>query len=231
MRTLPSLVALSLLLSLTHGCGLVEDLLAFTIDTDWKYFTLDTAQLGVTVPGGASTIPAINCTKDANCAALKCGGSGYSCATKCLNKKCGIVAIFEQGTTIDLSQKITNSTTATILSKVTLDKVSYDATVNSLNFNTPKLNMYIGPNSAKNTSSSGVAHFAEMPVIPAKQTPKEDMNVTAQGKTALEQRVLDYKNPFKMFGKASLTFTSGSPIPQGKLRLGVKAYFMIDPLK
>ena len=227
MRILKALGAMTLLLSLTVSCGLLDT--AFTIDTDWVYIKLDTAQMGIKLPAGATKIPTIPCTSDTMCgAAFKCGGTGYTCALKCVSKKCEIHVTAETGTKVDLSQKIKNQTSATVLSEVKLDNVVYNTDVNSLTFDTPSIGLFVGPQTA--TTTAGATSFATMPSIKAKETPNAKVTVTAGGASALEGYVKNYKTPFKMLGKAAMQFRSGDPAPTGRIELKFKAYFKIDPL-
>ncbi len=227
MRTLKALAASSLLLFATVSCGLLDT--AFTIDTDWVYIKLDTAQMGIKLSAGATKVPAIPCTSDKACgAAFSCSGSSYSCTMKCVSKKCEIHVTAETGTKVDLSQKIKNQTSATVLSEVELDYVVYNTDSNSLTFATPSIGLYVGPQTA--TTTAGATSFATMPAIPAKETPNAKIPVTSAGKSALEGYVRNYKTPFKLLGKAALTFKSGDPAPTGKIALKFKAYFKIDPL-
>ena len=227
MRILKALGAMTLLLSLTVSCGLLDT--AFTIDTDWVKITLDTAQMGIKIPGAATTkVPKIPCVSDAVCGAgLSCGGTGYTCALKCVSKFCEIHVTAETGAPVDLSSKIKNQTSATVLSEVQLDSVVYNTDSNTLTFATPSIGLYVGSQTA--TTTAGATPFATMPSIPSKQTPNEKVTVTAAGAVALEDKVRNYKTPFKMMGKAAMKFRSGDPLPDGRIELKFKAYFKIDP--
>ena len=227
MRTLKALAVTTSLLLATVSCGLLDT--AFTIDTEWVKINLDTAQMGIKLPAGATKIPNIPCASDKSCgAAFSCSGSSYSCAMKCVAKKCEIHVTAETGNKVDLSSKIKNQTSATVLSEVELDYVVYNTDSNSLTFDTPTIGLYVGAQTA--TTTAGTTSFATMPSIKAKTTPNAKVPVTAAGKNALEGYVKNYKTPFKLLGKAAMIFKSGDPAPTGKIALKFKAYFKIDPL-
>lgn len=227
MRIFKALAATTLLLAIL-SCGL----LAFTIDTGWQTIKLDTAQMGITIPGGATKVPSIPCTSDKACgAAFKCGGTGYACALKCVSKKCEIHVTAETALPVDVSKQIKNNTTATVLSEVELDHVVYNTGVNTLTFDTPSISVYVGPQAATTTASAGVVHFLTMPAIKSKETPDANVPTSAEGKSYLENHIRNsYQTPFKMLGKATIKFRSGDPVPSGRIELKIKAYFTIDPL-
>ncbi len=232
MKTLKAGLALLVLSLLACGCGLLEDMVSFTIETNWRYVTMDTARLGVSLPGGVTVIPSLSCSQDSQCGAqFKCNsGSGFSCMARCLSGKCGIVATFEQGSTADISQEITGQTTATVIDKVSVSQVKYKATENSLNFTTPQIEVLVGPASATSASASNVKRFARMPKIDKGQLKSGDMELYGEGAQEMERRVKDYRNPFKFFTKTTLTFVSGNALPKGKITLGFNVYLFIEPL-
>lgn len=226
----PALITLVLLLG--TGCG---DLLDSTIliDTDEQTITLDTASLGLTVPSG-STIPKVPCAKDADCTiagvGLKCGGGSYACSLKCQSQACAVVATAEQSTQVDLTQKLKSAGVTSVLSKVTVYKVTYAASENSLTFATPQLELLVAPDGAKSTKEQSVTLFATMPAIAKQSTPSGELVLSDAGSAALANYVYNaYKYPFLFFGRAQLVFKSGDPLPKGRLVLRIKAIFKIEP--
>ncbi len=235
-RLVRSTVAVLALLAAAFGCDLLSDATKFTIETDWQVFSVDSAQLGLTVPSG-SIIPAVACTAANDLCAqatsqISCKGQSFSCAVKCGAKStCELAASTEIATSIDISSKIKNQTQASALSKVSLDRVVLNTDENTLNFATPKVELYVGPGSATKVTDAGVVLFGTLPAIAAGEKPNQVITVTEAGKTALSDFVKNYQTPFKMLAKASIGFASGDPLPQGKLTLKVKAYFEVEPLK
>lgn len=234
-----SLVGLcSLIAGGVAGCDLLQDATSFTVETDWETFTIDTGSLGLKVVG-ASTIPSITCSAAGDICAqasaasqLACTGQSYSCKVACGSKgTCAVSATAEQGTTVDLSQKIKNNTQSSMLSKVSLNRVVLDVPENSLNFDTPQLKIFVGPSSAARSTDSGVVLFATVPAITKGKVSQQVITPTEAGKSAISNYVKDFKVPFKMLGNASLGFASGDPIPSGRATYRVKAYFLVEPLK
>jgi len=229
---LRALVALALLAAAV-GCDWLSDATTFTVDTDWKQITLDADTLGIAVAGG--TVPAVSCTPQNDICAqassgISCNAQTYGCVVQCGQNTCEIVASAEVNSTVDLSEKIKSQTSASALSKVSFQRMVYNTEVNTLNFDTPVIDIFVGPGAAATTTDAGVIKLATMPSIPKGQIVNDLLNATEEGKNKLSDLVKDYQNPFKFFVKATLRFASGAEVPKGKLTLKLKAYFEIEPL-
>jgi len=163
---------------------------------------------------------------------LSCGGTGlYTCKIQCGAKKtCEVAAIAEQFTDINLSSQIKNKTQASALSKVSLQNVLLDTVQNTLTFDTPQVDLFVGPTSATSSTDTGVVPFVTLPPIPKGQTVDKEIPTSDAGKSALAGFVKNFQTPFRMFGRASVSLASGDPVPQGKLELRVKAIFEVEPL-
>jgi hypothetical protein len=235
MRGLRIAVAAGLVLAAAFGCDLLKSATTFTVDTDWQQLTVDSASLGLTVPSG-SVIPGIPCTAAADpCATatsqISCVGATYSCKVQCgASAKCEVVASAESFMPIDLSQKVKSGLQSNALNKVTVRQVIYNTDDNTLNFDTPKIELFVGPSTATKTTDAGVVAFATMDPIPRGTKPNAEIIPTDAGKEALAGFVRDYQTPFRLLAKASLRFATGDSIPQGRLALKVKAYLDIVPL-
>jgi hypothetical protein len=218
----------------TIGCGLLNDATKFSVDTEWQTFTLDSAQLGLSVPGG-TTVPAVNCTAANDICAqassgFACGSGNFACNIHCgTSSTCEISAEGVQGTPIDLSKKISGQADA--LSKVSLQRMVYNTDENTLNIDTPEFVFYVGPQGATKITDGGVVRLGTMPTIPKGTTPNEIIAVTDEGNAALTTFVKNYQTPFQLLGKVALSFASGAPVPQGRITLKLKAYFEIEPVK
>jgi hypothetical protein len=233
MRGIRVLLASTALLAAAFGCGLLDT--GFTFTTDPQSFTLDTAQLGLTVPAG-SKIPGIPCTASPdNCATaaaaaqVACSGGSYGCAIGCKSGNCAISATAEFATPVDVSGKIKNNTQASVVSKASLQRLALVIKENTLTFATPTIDVFVGPSSATKTTDAGVVKLGTIPAIPSKQTATQDIPTTTEGNDALSQFIKNYQQPFKMLAKASLTFASGDAIPQGRLAFDVIAYIEVKP--
>ena len=222
------------LVAAAGGCGLFDDATTFTIDTGWKTVSVDSDALKVTVPSGG-TIPSVPCTPSSDPCALAQAGLGcsaqtYGCKVQCgAGGTCEIVANAEIGQTVDISSKVNNQTSATVVSKVSFNYMLYKVTQNTLTFATPQIELFVGPGTAKTTADAGVVAFATVAPIAAGDTPDGQVDATEAGKAALSGFVKDYKNPFKVIARVGMRFAGGDALPQGKLTLEVNGFFKIQP--
>jgi len=232
MRTLRVLAAGVTLLAAAFGCGLFDT--GFTFSTDPQSFTIDSAALGLTVPSG-TTIPAVPCTTATDVCAqatsqLSCTGQTYGCKIACKGTSCGVSATAEFAVPVDVSGKIKNNTQASVLSKVTLQRVALKVSENSLTFKTPTIDVFVGPGTATKSTDAGVVKLGTIPAIDPRTTSSiESIETTQEGRDKLSELIRNYTVPFKMLAKASLGFAGGDPIPNGRFSFEVIAYLEVNP--
>ncbi|MCA9673280.1 MAG: hypothetical protein KC503_47145 [Myxococcales bacterium] len=226
------LVSVALIAS---GCGLFDDIATFSFDTDWQTVDLDTAKLGLSATDVA--LPDVPCASDpticeqASSAGFSCGGGAFACAVQCGTAgSCEVVGDVDVPLPIDISQQVRNQTSANLLSNVTLDSMRFITDSNTLNYATPELSLYVGPQDATGVGESGVVLFGTMPPVAAGDTPEGVINATSAGQAALADFVRNYTVPFKFFIGATMAFGAGDTVPEGRLVMRVQARFQADLL-
>ena len=215
---------------LCAGCGLVADVFSFPFCTGAEEISVDSDNIGISL-SGLDAIPDVSCNRNSDCVGhmVSCGGAGqYECTLACVRNKCEVHSSFVIGNTIDLSDKVKSNTTATILSKVTVERVEVEVLKNSLNFDMPEISLRVGPNAANLATDDGVRSFATIPTIEAEQTGTTTVTVTPAGKDAMAEFVKDYRTPFKLLADGSLVLKSGDPLPSGQLTATVKTCFKAE---
>lgn len=219
----------------TTGCGLLDDVASFPINTSWQTVNVDMAQLGLSTSG--ATIPSVPCSADPTictqgaAAGFSCSGGGFGCTMQCAtDNNCEAIATAEVPLPIDISAQVRNQTSASLLSKVTLEAMDFITDTNSLSFPTPELSIFVGPNAATSSTSPGTVLFGTVSPIPAGTTPEGTVNTTAAGQSALADFVRNYTAPFKFFVQANMSFGAGDPTPSGKLVVRVRARLRADLL-
>lgn len=217
----------------TAGCGLFKDATTVTVDTDWQEFVLDADALGISAAGVG--FPSIPCGAADVCAQateqIACDSSKYQCGLKCgAGGTCEVWAAAQESVKIDMSSRVTTQTQADALSEVEFDRLVYNTEENTLNFTTPTVTFYVGPESATLTTDPGVVRFAELEPIAPGDAPNKELPADPAGQQALSAFVKDYTIPFRILAEASLGFGAGQELPKGRLQMIVKAYFKVDPL-
>lgn len=235
MRTYVLALVVALPLFSAGGCGLLEDATSFTVCTDPQQIVVDAAELGVTMP--VASVPAISCASQDICAAasdqLACGGQSYDCDIVCGSSgNCQIDGTAYHYAPVDLSKNsdFNSKVGSKALDKVSLERVEYQVTENTLNFDTPQLAVFVGPTTALKPSDAGVTAFANMPAVPAGTQPTGNLTPTSEGQAALSGYVQNYQTPFHILGSASMTFESGAALPAGRMTATIRACFKVNPL-
>ncbi|MBW2736036.1 MAG: hypothetical protein JRH20_26930 [Deltaproteobacteria bacterium] len=217
------------------GCSLLEDATSFTVCTDPQEMVIDSAQFGVAMP--VASIPAIDCSSEDVCAQvtdqLACGGQNYDCQIACgTSGNCQVEGTAYHYTPVDLSKNddFNSKVGSSALDKVTLERVEYTVTENTLNFDTPALAVYVGPTTALKPADSGVTAFTTMPAVPAGTQPQGALSPTSEGQAALSGYVQNYQTPFHILGSASMVFENGAALPTGRMTATIRACFQVNPL-
>lgn len=227
MRRVSSMLLLTALLA--AGCGLFKDATTVTVDTDWQELVLDADALGLSITG--AQLPSIACGSADVCAQIACSSAKYQCGLQCGAKgTCEVVAAAQESIEIDISSRVKGKTQADALSEVEFDRLVLNTDENTLNFATPRVEIFVGPRSAKLSTDGGVVRFAELEPISPGETPNKELPADPAGQETLAGFVKDYTIPFRFLVAASLSFGAGQELPKGRLRMKLKAYFKVEPL-
>ena len=97
--------------------------------------------------------------------------------------------IAEPSVSVNIADKVQNETQASVLSEVTISRVEYAVSANTLNFDTPKALVFVGPNSAESPSDASVVQFAEIDPITQGTTFDTAIPADERGRTAAPCRV------------------------------------------
>jgi hypothetical protein len=102
--------------------------------------------------------------------------------------------------------------------KVTIDSLTYRVPQNTLNVDTPQMNVYVAPMSVMDPKDPMAKQIGTIAPVKATQTVAQaDMAYTADGKQNLIAIMSTYKNPFNVIVGSDLTIQEGDPVPMGRL--------------
>ena len=132
------------------GCGLIDpNITDFRFQTDDKEFTIDTADWGLS---GDQQLPAIPCdqTNDLcmQLSAAQCNsGAAAECAATCVaDSTCRVTIAVALSNEIKLADESEFSVVdEQPLASVSVERVEYRVLENTLNIDSPELNIHIGP--------------------------------------------------------------------------------------
>lgn len=103
-----------------------------------------------------------------------------------------------------------------------IDEVEYDVTLNTLSFDTEVVEIYWGPEAATTIDPAlGVHHFGTVPAVAAGATPAGELEIDAEGSTALSDYLVDTAQRVRFFAQTTVDLEPGDPYPQGSLDVTV----------
>jgi len=208
-----------------------EDLLSWDFELPAKEFTLDTDNF---VPAPIkqlqpATMPTIACPTVDCCAgmtAAECDTFGFSCQTDA----CVAVPTVELSNAINLAQEVPElqQVAANIPSfaHVTLKSLSLSKYSNTLNYDTPEIELFLGPEAAASVDDVDQAgqplckKLGTVPPITKGTSCNANCTVqvalTADGAQVFETFVKNFRQTFKIFARTTMQFEPGDPIPAGQ---------------
>lgn len=205
----------------TAGCGLIDsDITNFELLFPDKEFTVDTAQWELS---DDATFPEIPCdTQPGVCStgiAAACGNEAL-CFGSCDGVNCKatvLVALFQPVNLYDERPELKTIDEQPLVS-VTVDRVAYDVTENTLSMDSPELTLYVGPATAMTPGDPLARPVGTVAPIPAGTQPtEEEVNMTPEGRDDLREFMKDYMTEFNIIVGAQVEIEAGDPMPSGRL--------------
>lgn len=223
------LAAAVLGLSLAAGCGLISsDVTNFDLMLPDKKFTIDASGWQVDTTKG-------NLFSNGTLAAVSCNSMPTVCSTAVDNAcSSGCTGSCNTGTnSCQLSLDVSRPLKVDLLTeepdlktindqpviKVSIDSVTYLVTSNTLNVDTPAINVYVAPLSVLNPTDPGAKLIGTIPPIPRMTTTSDPQTLmfTPTGKADLVNIMSTFKTPFNVLVASSLVVQAGQMLPIGKL--------------
>ena len=222
------LAAAVLGVSLVAGCGLISsDVTNFDLMLPEKKFTIDASGWQVDAnknPFSNGTLASVPCSSMPSV----CGMAvAQACASDC-SSTCDIVANSCQ-LSLDISRPLkvdllTDQPDLKTINdqpviKVSIDSVTYAVTFNSLNVDTPEIDVYVAPLSALKPTDPEAKLVGTIPAIPKGMTIPEPqaLEFTPTGKAELINIMSKFKTPFNVLVASHLVVRAGQMLPTGKL--------------
>ncbi len=205
------------------GCGLISsDVTNFDLTLPDKTFTIDASGWQVDETAAAA-LTATSCSQSP---AVCASAAEQACAEDCTGR-CGSSQTCELDLDVGLYQMIDllrekpelQSINDEPVIKVTVDSVTYEVTLNTLNVDTPAMEVYVAPMSVMDPGDPLAKHVGTIPSVPAGTTvlTPTTMTFTANGKAELVNIMATFKTPFNLIVGSTLTVKAGAPVPSGRL--------------
>lgn len=216
-------VAASLFSSTLAGCGLIDsDVANFDLTLPDKNFTIDATGWQVDQTA-ATTLTSTSC---AQMPSVCMTAAEMACPMDCTGR-CGSSNTCELDLDVGLYQRIDllaekpelQSINDEPVIKVSVDSVTYEVTLNTLNVATPEIKVYVAPMSVMEPDDPMAKHIGTIPAVAAGTTITTPVAImfTATGKAELVDIMSTFKTPFNLIVGSVLTVKDGTPVPSGRL--------------
>jgi hypothetical protein len=211
------------------SCGLVDSNVAdFDLTLPEKKFTIDAATWNVN-SAGATTLLSTRCdampTICGQAATSACKAA--SCTGRCdaVSKTCVLGLGITTYQAIDLVTEKPELKTINDqpLIKVAIDRITYTVNSNTLTVTTPEMTVFIAPSTVMSSSDPQAKPIGKIPPVPANTAvAATDLQFTETGKADLIAAMSNYKVPFNVIVGSTITVSSATQIPAGKLEAAVQ---------
>jgi hypothetical protein len=206
------------LVALIGGCGLIDsDIADVDLSLPDKTFSIDADQWPLDEAG---QVPGFDCSA----APQVCGEIAAEacpdgeCTGACVAAECELTLKVAKWRPVDLGNEKPELASIEEQSPldVTIDAIRYAVTENSLTVATPPFTLYVAPSTVM--TPEGAEPIGTIPSVPAgMQVTLTEVELTASGRTALENRMADFRTPFNLIVGASIVVGPGDTLPSGRI--------------
>jgi hypothetical protein len=214
------------------ACGLFgDDLLSWDFALPEKQFTIDTQNfVPAPISSAGVTLPSIACPQVDCCTGLttdECATFGFGCEAGA----CVAVPTVELSNAVNLSQEAPElqqvAANVPSFAHVTLKRLYLAEYTNTLNYDTPEIELYLGPEAATSVDDvdqAGQPLCQKLGTLPpiTKGTSCGagctgiDVALTPNGAQVFETFVKNFRQTFKLFARATMQVEGGDDIPTGQ---------------
>jgi hypothetical protein len=211
------------------GCGLISsDVASFDLSLPDKQFSIDTASWDVDA-ASAEILLATSCASSPNVCS---SAARQACRTGCSGVCNATTQTCDLALDVSVYQAIDLLTEAPELKaiddepvvKVTLDRVTWEITSNTLSVDVPVMTVYVAPASVVDRDDAQATAIGTIDGVAAGTVTDgpTELTFTETGRADLAAMMTTFKTPFHVLVGSTLLITQGDSIPSGKLDAVVK---------
>ena len=209
------------------GCGLISsDVTNFDLTLPDKTFTIDTQQWMLTnadqflSQSCASNMGVCAAAATQVCKSVTCFGSCDQTTQTC---DAQVLPSLYQTINLLVDKPELKQINDAPLVGVHIDSIDYVVTENTLDIDTPELQLYVAPATIMAPGDPQASEIGTIAPVPAGTTPPQmTIVIGADGQAAMAKFMGDYMNPFNIIVGTTLELKQGSTIPMGRLTATVK---------
>jgi hypothetical protein len=213
------------------GCGLISsDITKVTFDLPMKSYHFDTSGLNIPagntqeIPCGPTQLVMDCCNPPAPLPAPDCSSptTNITCATNAQgNDVCTAEVTVTQTASMNLGSEVPKLSSATSLANLSISRIAYTVTNNTLNVDLPPMVIYLAPNGITDPNDPNAKRFGTVPTIPAGTTPSGTVSLEPNAAATFSSFTQSLSTPFNFIITTTVEVPSGTPIPSGAIDVGV----------
>lgn len=218
MYRLTLLAALAVLSS--TGCLIDSNIADFDLSLPEKELTVDTADWML---ADATTVPAVDCSEMqtvCNAGASQFCGNDQLCFGSCDGQNCKAEVAVNLFREFDLAQEKPElrEIDGKPLVNVTIKRIAYSVTENTMNVASTPLKIFIGPQEAVSAGHPQAVELGTIePVAPGVTIDDAEVTLTAGAQDTVRDFIGNYTTPFNIVIGTQVPLNAGDSIPQGRL--------------
>jgi hypothetical protein len=194
------------LLMVTIGCGLIDtDITSVGFDLPKRSYEFNTE--GVDLPADNSVV-------------IPCGAACVD-PFVCQNDVCTAVVSVTQSTPMDLGKEAPELGSVTGSVDITVDRINYTVTTNTLNIEVPPISLYLAPAGVTDPADSRAMLFGTIPAVPASETVSGQVQLASNSGAVFKSFTKDLSMPFNFIAATTVTIASGAGVPSGRIVFSV----------
>lgn len=206
------------------GCGLIDpDITEFDLSLPEQEFIVDTSQWGLTDMG--AEFPSIPCDPAddmcpalaaAICAEPDCSGTATCDVDTSTCKVTVPVALSRSINLVEEKPELQTIENQPFIN-VTIDEVEYEVLENTLNFDSPVIDLYVAPQNVMSPDSADARLVGTIGSVPAmNQLDWTPVQLAGSGENNLRQFMGDYRSIFNVIAGTVVEIEAGMPMPSGR---------------
>jgi hypothetical protein len=206
-------------------------------------YALDPEEFTADFGSATGNFPDVDCSTDAMCSGVPNLPQGFTTACDTSINKCVASYDLRLLQQVNLSQQKgfpEQVATSPVASAVSVEAVNYWTPSNTLSFDSPAIDIYVGGQAVQKETDAGAMKLGTVSALPAKQrtacgggaagTRDSACGValTDDGVHALALLAKEYRTPFNVIAVAHVIAHAGDPLPAGKLDLVVQPVLLFS---
>jgi hypothetical protein len=188
------------------GCGLIDpNITAIGFDLPMRSYEFNADGAGL--PDNSVAIP---CPRGDECLTLP---------FVCEEGLCTAVVDVSQATKMNLGQEAPELNSVTGSVDISVDRINYAVTTNTLNIDLPEIKLYLAPEGVEDPQ--GGMLFGTVPPVPAGTTASGLVVLDQNASKAFKHFTSDVTKPFMFIAATTVKIASGAGVPSGRIVFSV----------